>query len=72
MPGQSLNNAAVDIPGRASNIQNGTSLALSPGVSQLDLQVRRVVAGQAAMVPLTVVDSCDSWPTFVGGGSAAF
>ncbi|MBI2756448.1 MAG: S8 family serine peptidase [Chloroflexi bacterium] len=34
--------------------------------------VRRTTAGQAATVPLTVTDSCGSWPSFVGGGPSAF
>jgi hypothetical protein len=33
---------------------------------------RRVVLKTAARLPLTVVDGCGAWQTFVGGGAAAF
>jgi hypothetical protein len=36
------------------------------------LLVSRVTAGQAATVHFTVRDTCGDWPTFVGGGPAAF
>jgi hypothetical protein len=31
-----------------------------------------VTLRQGTTVPLTAVDSCGEWPTFVGGGAAAF
>jgi hypothetical protein len=34
--------------------------------------VRQAAPGAGTTVPLTVVDSCGEWPTFVGGGPAAF
>jgi VCBS repeat-containing protein len=33
--------------------------------------VERVQPGQATTIPLTVVDACGAWPTFVGGGAGA-
>jgi hypothetical protein len=38
---------------------------------RVSFTVRRASPGQATTVPLTVVDECGSWPTLVGGGTAA-
>jgi hypothetical protein len=48
------------------------TIALTPGTAQTQFTVTRATAGQAATVPLTVVDSCGEWPTVVGGGPGAF
>jgi hypothetical protein len=55
--------------------QSGTgefTVPLAPGTQQASFTLSRVTAGQAASVPVTVVDSCGEWPTVVGGGPAAF
>jgi hypothetical protein len=33
--------------------------------------VERVTPGLSTTVPLSVIDSCGEWPTFVGGGADA-
>jgi hypothetical protein len=42
------------------------------GETGVNLTVTRVAPGQATTIPLTVVDECGAWPTFVGGGPSAF
>jgi hypothetical protein len=42
------------------------------GVAGTTLTVERLTPGQATTVPLTMVDACGEWPTFVGGGPTAF
>lgn len=66
-----LDNAVVDV-GSQLGLGSGASVPLAAGTTQAVLTVRRVTAGQASTVPLTVVDSCGDWPTVVGGGPAAF
>jgi hypothetical protein len=44
------------------------TVTLPPGTQQTTFTVRRATAGQAMTVPLTVVDGCGDWPTFVGRG----
>jgi YVTN family beta-propeller protein len=39
------------------------------GTARVGFSVQRVTPGQATTVPLTVVDRCGTWPTFVGGGA---
>jgi uncharacterized repeat protein (TIGR01451 family) len=46
--------------------------SVTPNSASYTFYVRRVNAGQAATVPFTVQDGCGSWPTFVGGGAAAW
>jgi hypothetical protein len=55
---------------KLGTLQNAT-VALPANTVGVDLVVRRVTAGQAAMVPFTVVEGCGEWTTFVGGGAAA-
>ena len=71
-------NARIDVP---AGPDNRPALTSSPGNAALELTerpasltftVRRAQAGQATTVPILVFDSCGSWPTFVGGGPAAF
>jgi chitinase len=64
-------NALIDIGGQTGRTGDFAVL-LSDRPTSLTFQVRRDVAGRAATVPLTVVDDCGTWPTFVGGGPAAF
>jgi parallel beta-helix repeat protein len=68
---QPAQNASVEIGGQA---HPGGSFVqpMAPGTLQTTFTVRRLTAGQASTVPLTVVDDCGGWPTFVGGGPAAF
>ena len=63
-------NARVDIGGQR-DLKAPTTVSLPPGSQQATV-VRRVTAGQTATVPLTIVDDCGEWPTFVGGGPSAF
>lgn len=64
-------NAFVDI-GSATGLRDNVSFALSAGSTQMTFVIRQAVAGQAATVPLFVVDSCGDWQTLAGGGPAAF
>jgi len=34
--------------------------------------VRRATSGQATNLPLTIMDTCGDWPSFVGGDPGAF
>ena len=53
---------------------NGQTVAsgaayIVPGTStQVVFTVERATPGQATTVPITAVDECGSWPSFVGGG----
>jgi len=64
-----VQNARVTLNGRA--IGSGQSVSLPANTRAVDFTVERVASGQATTVPFTVVDDCGSWPTFVGGGTAA-
>jgi hypothetical protein len=48
------------------------TVTFPPGTQQATFYVLRQTAGQATTVPLTVIDGCGAWPTFVGGGPTAF
>jgi YVTN family beta-propeller protein len=39
------------------------------GTARVSFTVQRVTPGQATTAPLSVVDRCGTWPTFVGGGA---
>jgi hypothetical protein len=65
-------NALVDVPGQPPGQPGNFTVPLPPGTRQTQFSVRRATSGQAATVPLTVTDSCGSWPTLVGGGPSAF
>jgi hypothetical protein len=45
---------------------------MPPGTTSFTFVVHHATLGQATTVPLTVVDTCGSWQTFVGGGGNAF
>src|SRR5581483_11108956 len=77
-----LQNARLVFPGDAQ-VQGGGSLqagnfTLTPanGLTSFTFTVASTSAqsgggGQAITVPMTVVDDCGEWPTFVGGGAQA-
>ncbi len=52
-------------------VANGVA-RLTNGPAVATFLVRRPAGASALTIPLTVVDDCGSWPTFVGGGPAAF
>jgi hypothetical protein len=62
-------NAHVALNGQS--IASGQTVTLPPNTAQLALTVERATAGQPTTVPLTVVDQCGAWQTFVGGGTSA-
>jgi uncharacterized repeat protein (TIGR01451 family) len=69
-------NARIDVPsvgGRAgvADSNGNISLVLSEQPTSVTFSVHRRAAGPTT-VPLTVIDSCGSWKTFVGGGAAGF
>jgi CSLREA domain-containing protein len=62
--------AAISPP---TTVNTTPTLVPLPGhPATIQLTVHRTTAGQAATVELTVNDGCGAWPTFVGGGPAAF
>jgi hypothetical protein len=64
-------NARVDVGGQ-TGLTTATTITLPPGTQRLSLTLHRLTSGRAATVPLTIVDDCGEWPTFVGGGPSAF
>jgi hypothetical protein len=67
----SATNALIDA-GSMNGATGNFALALAPGTQVSTFIVRRLTAGNATTVPLSVVDRCGAWPTFVGGGANAF
>lgn len=67
-----LDNAVVENLGGQPAITGPSTVALTDSPPSVSFTVRRVTGGQASTVELTVVDSCGTWPTFVGGGPSAF
>jgi hypothetical protein len=63
-------NATVDLAGQT--VSGNTRVTLSAGGRQARFSVQQTRPGQAATVPVVVEDDCGDWPTFVGGGAAAF
>lgn len=63
-------NAVVDMPGGPTGV-TGQTVQFPTYPSTATFYVRRLAAGPAT-VPITVVDACGSWNTFVGGGAGAF
>jgi YVTN family beta-propeller protein len=60
-------NGRITLNGQA---QTGAFTHTPPaGTPSVTFSVQRVTPGQATTVPLTVVDRCGTWPTFVGGGA---
>jgi hypothetical protein len=64
-------NGLIDVPGGPTGSTGSFTFNPPIETQQVVFSVRRATAGQATTVPLTVVDSCGSWPTFVGGGTSA-
>jgi thermitase len=62
-------NARIDVPGGQSNMTGNFNVALPAGTTSTTFTVRRAQAG-AMTVPLTVVDGCGDWRTFVGRGTS--
>jgi hypothetical protein len=69
--GQSATGATIDIGGQQARTGRFTYTP-PPGTSTVTFQARRVTAGTTVTVPVTVVDHCGAWTTFVGGGPSAF
>ncbi|MFN8633189.1 MAG: SGNH/GDSL hydrolase family protein [Chloroflexota bacterium] len=63
-------NARVDVGGQSGI--GGFTVPLPANPTSVALTVSRLTAGAGVHVPLTVVDRCGDWPTFVGAGPAAF
>jgi hypothetical protein len=65
-------NSVIDIANGQSNVTSPLDLGL-PAVPSASFTVRRDnPAIGNAVVPLVVYDDCGAWPTFVGGGPAAW
>jgi hypothetical protein len=64
-----LQNARVTVGGQT--VKNGQTVTLPANTVATDFAVERATPGQAVTVSFTVTDGCGSWPTFVGGGTAA-
>ena len=64
-------NARIDAGGQTGRAGSFT-VPLSAQPRQFSFTVRRAAGGAATTVPLTVVDACGDWRTFVGGGPSAF
>jgi hypothetical protein len=61
----------VDLPGQSG--QSGSFVVnLTGGPTATQFWVRRAQVAGTGTVQLTVVDRCGDWPTFVGGGPAAW
>jgi hypothetical protein len=64
-----LQNAKVTYNGQQVN--SNQTVTLPANATAADFTVERVTAGQPTTVPVTVVDGCGDWKTFVGGGASA-
>jgi hypothetical protein len=64
-------NSLLDLPDGRSGVSGSPTLTLPSGTQSTTFFVRRQVVGVATTVPMTVNDGCGSWPSFVGGGTAA-
>jgi len=62
-------NAVIEVNGQS--VGQGAVVPIVDGGQPFIFFVGRRAAG-AVQVPLTVVDDCGPWPTFVGGGPTAF
>jgi hypothetical protein len=60
-------------PGVATALPGTGGMAIRRPGKPVDLTftVTRLAADRAATVPITVVDGCGEWKTFVGGGAGA-
>ena len=66
--GQPLN-GRIELAGQSQTAAH--TYAVPTVTDRVTFAVRRVTPGQPTTVPLTVVDECGAWPTFVGGGANA-
>jgi len=64
-------NALVDVAGQTGRT-GAFTVPLNGSPTSVTFVVRRATTGQATTIPLTVVDTCGDWPTFVGGGPSGF
>ena len=64
-----LHNAVVTLNNQP--ISDGQVVMLAPNTFAVDFTVKREKAGEPTTVPVTIVDGCGEWPTFVGGGTGA-
>jgi hypothetical protein len=64
-------NAVVDVPNGAQGLTGTQRISVGAGTQPIAFVVRRTGPG-AITVPLLAVDTCGSWPSFVGGGASAF
>jgi hypothetical protein len=64
-------NATIDVAG-LTGITGSQTITLPPTVTTTAFSVHHPKVGQSTSVPLTVVDTCGAWETFVGGGPSAF
>jgi len=62
-------NAQVTLNGQL--IASGATFTALAGSNAVDFTVERALPGQAMTVPLTILDGCGEWPTFVGAGTDA-
>lgn len=62
-------NARVTLNGQP--VEKNRSYGVPANATTAELTVERLAPGQPTTVPLTVVDSCGAWKTFVGGGTGA-
>ena len=67
-----ITNAVVEIEGGPRGIVGSRTVSMPGGATTATLYITRQQAGQATTVPLTIVDGCGEWRTFVGGGPTAF
>lgn len=65
-------NAAVDVPGYVTNQLAAIAIAFTDRAQSHEFHIRRKSAISPVTVPLTVVDNCGNWLTFVGGGINGF
>src|SRR5262249_51541423 len=64
---------AVISTGSLAEANGNFDVSLLPeGTVEYTFTIRRAAAGQSTTVPLTIVDGCGEWKTFVGGGPNAF
>jgi uncharacterized repeat protein (TIGR01451 family) len=65
-------NTLLDLPGGPSGVTGALTVPLPAGTTETTFVGRQAVPGQAATLPLVVVDGCGDWSTFVGGGPSGF
>jgi hypothetical protein len=63
-----LRNARVTLGGQA--VASNQPFPLAPNTTLVTFTVERATPGQAVTVPLTAVDVCGPWKTFVGAGTS--